>query len=319
MKNKDVIPVFFTVDDKYAPYLAVAVNSLIHNASGDYFYKIIVIYEHLSEENKRKIKLLETDYAAIEFGEMKQSLSCITDKPGNHLRADYFTLTIFFRLFLADMFPEYDKAVYLDSDIVVPGDISEFYKYELGDNLVGAIKDNSVVDVDELGTYMEEAVGVDRHLYVNSGILLLNMKKLREVGFAQHFLHLLTEYHFDCVAPDQDYLNAMCFGKICFLPECWDAMPTEGVPPMENPKIIHYNLWAKPWLYDNIAYEEYFWKYAKDSGYLSVLKEIKETYTDKERADDSMHAKLMIKRAVEISGMENTMKNIFEKGTEKRI
>ena len=59
----------------------------------------------------------------------------------------------------------------------------------------------------------------------------------------------------------------MCNGKILYLDEAWDAMPTEGKEPLKNPKLIHYNLFQKPWCYDNIQYEEYFWKYAKDSGY----------------------------------------------------
>ena len=43
----------------------------------------------------------------------------ITDRIENRLRSDYFTMTIYFRIFIPDMYPEYDKAIYIDSDIVV--------------------------------------------------------------------------------------------------------------------------------------------------------------------------------------------------------
>jgi len=60
---------------------------------------------------------------------------------------------------------------------------------------------------------MENAIGVDRDKYVNSGIMVMNLKKLREVKLEEHFMHLLNTYHFNCIAPDQDYLNAMCKGQ----------------------------------------------------------------------------------------------------------
>ncbi len=56
----------------------------------------------------------------------------------------------------------------------------------------------------------------------------MNLKKMRETEFSKKFLTLLSTYHFDSVAPDQDYLNAMCNGKILYLNEEWDAMPAEG-------------------------------------------------------------------------------------------
>ena len=50
--KKKIIPIFFTIDDGYAKYLAVAVKSLIENANKEHNYKIHVIYEDLTEENK---------------------------------------------------------------------------------------------------------------------------------------------------------------------------------------------------------------------------------------------------------------------------
>ena len=147
----------------------------------------------------------------------------------------------------------------------------------------------------------------------------MNLKKLRELKFDAHFLHLLNTYHFDCIAPDQDYLNAVCNGKIYYLDECWDAMPNDNNPPLENPKIIHYNLFAKPWCYDNIQYADEFWKYAQDSGYLEELKEFKKNYSDEQKKSDSECLELLIKRGDQIPGDEITFKKIAEKGVKIRI
>ena len=121
-KKKEIIPIFFTIDDGYAPYLHVALISLIKNASKDRRYKIIVVYQELNEENRNNLAKLVEDYPnfEMEFKFMKQSLDMITDRIENRLRSDYFTMTIYFRIFIPDMYPEYDKAIYIDIDIIVP-------------------------------------------------------------------------------------------------------------------------------------------------------------------------------------------------------
>jgi lipopolysaccharide biosynthesis glycosyltransferase len=320
--RKTVIPVFFTIDDNYAYWLAVAANSLIKNASKDYDYRLIILHDGLKEENIRRIRLLERPGFRFEFHTMKESYEGISeDFIGNKLRADYFTLTIYFRLFIADMFPQYDKAIYIDSDVVVPGDISEMFSIELGDNLVAACPDYSIQDIPPLVSYTVHAVGADTSMkYVNSGVLLMNLKELRRVHFADHFLYLLNKYHFDCIAPDQDYLNSMCKGRIHFLGPEWDAMPNNNHPALENPKLIHYNLFEKPWMYDGIQYEEYFWEYAADSGFIDEIKDFKENYSDEQKESDKRCLEFLVRRGGMIAeSKEETMKKVFESRREQRV
>lgn len=319
MIPKNEIPIFFTIDNSYAPYISVAIQSIIENASKDYNYKIIVLYQELSEENIQKISSLQREGFEIKFVYMKDGLESITDRVENRLRCDYFTLTIYFRLFIPDMFPEYDKGIYIDSDIVVPGDISELYNHELGNNLIGACSDKSVVDVPELAKYMEEAVGVNKYEYINSGVLLMNLKEMREKEFSKRFLTLLNKYHFDCIAPDQDYLNAMCNGKILYLDDNWDAMPTEGKKTLPNPKLIHYNLFQKPWCYDNIQYEEYFWKYAKKTSYYEQIIEFKNNYSEEQKQSDRECLGVLVNKGGKISDNNITFKKVMERGEKIRI
>lgn len=317
--QKELIPIFFSVDDNYIPYLAVALKSLIANASKKYNYKVIVLHQEVSENNIKRIEGLKTEGFEIEFIPMKDSLSCITDRMSNRLRADYFTLTIYFRLFIPAMFLEYDKGIYLDSDIVVLGDISELYEVNLRGNLIGASVDYSIQNIPEFVKYTEKGIGVTVSKYINSGILLMNLKKLREVSLDTRFLELLNTYHFDSIAPDQDYLNAMCYGKIEYLSGTWDTMPENNTVPLKNPKLIHYNLFAKPWCYDNIQYEEYFWKYAKDSGYLEEIQEHKKNYSDEQKKSDTECIGRMLKRALEIAEQTENFRTVFESGKERRL
>lgn len=320
-KKQELIPIFFTIDDGYAPYLHVALISLIKNASKDRRYKIIVVYQELNEENRNNLAKLVEDYPnfEMEFKFMKQSLDMITDRIENRLRSDYFTMTIYFRIFIPDMYPEYDKAIYIDSDIIVPGDISELYDTDMHDNLIGVVTDGSVNDVPELQRYMTESLGLKLGDYFNSGMLLMNMKELRNVHLAEHFLYLLNKYHFDCVAPDQDYLNSMCYGKIEYLDSCWDAMPNRNKPEIENPKIIHYNLFDKPWCYDDIHYQDYFWEYAKQSVYYDKIKAYKAAYTDKQKEDDHAHLLDLFRRAGTNADTEVTFRKVLESGEKVRL
>ncbi len=313
------IPIFFTIDDGYAPFLAVALNSAIKNASPDRHYRAIVLHQDLNEANAAKLKSLETENFKIQLTPMKVNFEALDDRMSNRLRCDYFTLTIYFRLFIPAMFPQYDKGIYIDSDVVLTDDIANLYDIDIGNNFLGACTDASIADTPPLVAYTENAVGIPKGEYINSGVLLMNLKKLRDCDLEGHFLNLLNTYHFDSIAPDQDYLNAMCNGNIYYLDEAWDAMPNDAKPPLKNPSLIHYNLFSKPWCYDGVQYEDAFWKYAEDSGYIDEIKAYKAAYTEDKKKLDSDCLALLVRRGSEIPEGEVTFKKQFEKGVKIRL
>ncbi len=316
---KDTIPVFFSIDDQYAPCLAVALKSLICNANPKNNYRLIVLHQKLGEEHQKRLGALSTDFARVEFISMEGKLNEIVDHAGSRLRCNYFTLTIFFRLLIADMFPQYDKGIYIDSDIVVPADIAEMYQIDIADNLIGACSDLSIMEVPIFMRYLDEVIGVGGKNYINSGVLLLNMRKLREVSMGRRFLELFNKYHFDSVAPDQDYINSMCKGKIYYLPKEWDTMPNEHDPKISNPKLIHYNLFSKPWNYDHIQYEEYFWNYAKETDYYEQILAEKEAFDEVKIEEERRMLQGMLENAVRIMNEEVTFRKVFESGKEQRL
>lgn len=317
--GRTVVPVFFTIDDGYAPYLGVALHSLIANASRAYDYDINVLHEGLSPEHLAKLQALARPGFNLRFFRMADKIAGIEEANHNKLRQDYFTLTIFLRLFIPAMFPEYDKGIYLDSDIVVPGDISKMYEVDLGADLIGACHDYSVMGVPELVGYIRDAVGVDPGTYVNSGILLMNLKALREARLDERFLELLGTYRFENLAPDQDYLNALCHGRIRYLDPCWDAMPVAGQPEMPDPQVIHYNLFAKPWCYDGVPYGDYFWHYAAQTGFFEEALLNKMNYSDEQKASDQACIAAMARHGVEVAGSEVTFRSVFDSGREARL
>jgi lipopolysaccharide biosynthesis glycosyltransferase len=320
--DQNEIPVFFAIDNNFAPYLDCAIRSMEENASKDFHYVIYVMYDDLSEERKKMLESGVRDPFRIEFVPMEDKINASRYFRQNRLRCDYFTMTIFFRLFIAEMFEEYDKGIYIDSDIVVPGDISELYRTDLEGHIIGACVDHSIEKIGPLVDYIQGAVGVPAGEYINSGVLLMDLKKMRETGFLEHFLYLLNRYHFDNVAPDQDYINAMCNGDILYLGEEWDAMPPEGGstrPTLEHPKLIHYNLFQKPWCYDDIPYEEYFWKYAKESPFYQEILDHKANYSAEQIESDRSCLNTLVTHGGELAHEEVTFRSVREKGEKVRI
>ena len=318
MMNRE-IPIFFTIDDSYAPFLAVALNSAIKNSDPQRNYKAIVLYQDLGADNISRLQSLQTENFKIELMPIRANMEALDDRMSNRLRCDYFTLTIYFRLFIPSMFPQYDKGIYIDSDVVLTDDIAKLFDIDIGENYIGACNDLSIADIPPLVAYTEKAVGVNAKEYINSGVLLMNLKKMRDDDLEGHFLALLNKYHFDSIAPDQDYLNAMCNGKIYYLEEKWDTMPNDAKPMLIETSLIHYNLFSKPWCYDGIQYEEQFWNYAQDCGFIDEIREFKASYTEDKKKADSECLELLVRRGMEIPENDITFKKMNEKGVRIRL
>ncbi len=290
MKELKEIPVFYAVDDKYIPMLGVSLKSLIDNSSDENKYIIKILYLNLKEENIKKIKKYEKDNVKIEFVNLNKQLKEIEDKLYTR---NYFSNTTYFRLFIPELYPEYNRAIYIDSDTVVLDDIANLYNEDIGNNLIAGVPDGAIQAVEEFQEYVEKVVGVvDYNNYFNAGIIVMNLDELRKYKFEEKFIYLLDKMKFE-VAQDQDYMNRLCKGRVKLLDFCWNRMPIMGKQEGDI-KIIHYNLGAKPWYFDNVLYQEYFWKYAEMTEFLEEIKEIGKNYTEADKArDDSNSVKLI--------------------------
>ena len=117
------IPIFFSVDEHYVPYLAVALKSIKDNASGRYLYHIHVLNDNISKDSKASLSDFQSDNFKVEFHSLTRRLKCLDGLRSHRFKA-FSSLSIYFRLFIPVLFPQYEKGIYLDADIVVPGDIS---------------------------------------------------------------------------------------------------------------------------------------------------------------------------------------------------
>ena len=284
MKQKNKIPIFFAVDDEYIPFLAVALQSLIENSKKENYYLIKILYTNITEENQNKIKKYEAENINIEFVCLSYYINKVKDKLYTR---DYYSKTTYFRLFIPDLYPQFDKVLYLDSDIVILSDVADLYNEDMESNLLAAAPDDVIQTIEVFREYAEKVVGVATYKnYFNAGILLMNLDELRKFKFQEKFLYLLETVKFS-VAQDQDYLNRLCKGRVKLLENTWDRMPIGGdITNRDELHIIHYNLAFKPWHFEDILYKEYFWKYAQKTEYFDKILEIKNNYTDEQKFKD---------------------------------
>lgn len=274
--KKGIVPIFFATDNKYLPFLAITLESIWENSSREYDYEMYVLNSGVDEEYKEKIlRYNERECFHIQFVDVTEKLELIASHL--HIR-DYYSKTTYFRIFIAEMFPQYDKALYLDCDTVVLGDVSELYHYDLGNNLIGGAPCEGVNCFDVYKRYVTEVDGCDTDYFFNAGVILMNLKAFREEGFYEQFADLLKKYKFT-VIQDEDYLNVLCQDRILRLPRAWNKTP---VAPdrlsREDLRIVHYIMTWKPWNFSDIPYQEYFWEYAEKTEFYELIKGIKASF-----------------------------------------
>lgn len=310
-KYKEIIPIFFAVDDGYIPFLAVTLQSITDHSTEEYYYVIKILYTNISEENKEKINKYTKENINIEFVDLNYYIEKVK---GKLYTRDYFSMTTYFRLFISNLYPQYNKAIYLDSDIVLLTDVANLYNEDIGDNLVGAVPDDIIQQNKVFQEYVEKVVGVASYKnYFNAGMLIMNLDQLRKNKFQEKFLYLLETVKYS-VVQDQDYLNRICKGRVKLLDMTWNVMPnaTKGVNE-EDIKLIHYNYQYKPWHYDNIPFSKYFWNFAKETEFYDKLQEIKNNFTDEMKYQDRVadeNLRKLAKKESDCVGDDRIFRNI---------
>jgi lipopolysaccharide biosynthesis glycosyltransferase len=256
----------------------------------------------LDEKFRAALKKYNKDNFIVEFNDLTEPLKKI-DLTSAILR-DYYSVSTYYRLFVPTLFPDYEKAIYLDSDICLNGDIAELYEIDLEDNLAAAVPDNIIAAVPVFKKYAEKFIGIKYKNYINACVLILNLKELRKFNFEQKLLQLMSKFKFP-VVQDQDYLNVILKGHTKILSYRYNRMPFINRDyPLEKTLIIHFNLNFKPWLYDDILYSDIFWENAKETEFYNLLLAEKANTAQKQREKDEAQYNALM--ALGKSESENT-------------
>lgn len=279
----------------------VAIASLLISSKNKSVYRICcIVADNVTEENLKQLRGL--------VHRLSEGSEIIFKRAGNafadgHVRG-YISTATYYRLMLHKMFPDIDKIIYSDADVIFLHDLADYYAFDLKDNYIGAVIDNlnvkSVFDY-HYQTYeswrkykFENLLGS----YVNIGVSLWNLQKIRQSKIYEKWQALITE---PFPYSDQDIINYTCRGKISLVPPVynamaanygklyaedriiWQAMKDEKIITAEeydavynNPQIVHY-IGPKPWNEPVARHYEDWWKAAEQTPFIEAFAGKKES------------------------------------------
>lgn len=272
------IPVVAISDDKLAFALGALFVNLCETADKDTFYELTALVSpDFGTENQTKIESIAVRYSgrcSVQIIRMDSRFDKIKNETG------YIANACAYKMCLAEVLPEYDKVVYLDTDLLIFRDLSALYQTDLGDNYIGGVFSlEHYLNRRELAGLLQIP---DMASYVNAGVLLFNLKKIREDGIEAKLQTLIGSYK-DSV--DQHIFNKICYGHIAFLNPQWNVFQSsknlfqsdrvligmtrgECKRISEEPWIFHYTGQQKPWLFYNIDYAWIWLTYYKKTPYV---------------------------------------------------
>ena len=314
-KKTKVVPVFLTINNAYAPYAAAAIHSLAQHANKNRYYRVIILHDGLNWVNRVRLRNLVTKNVAIQFKKITSSLylrAIVKYCSKRKGAGDFFSSAVYYyRFFIPRLFPLYDKCVYIDSDTILRGDVGELFDLDLDGKVMAAMVDPKVDVIPEFRAYVDKAVGVPYKEYTNSGVLVMDAKALRKLHYLSALVDVINKYDADLVAPDQDYMNVILRGKIKFLDKRWNMEPEVELP--KDVKLVHFNLFNKPWHYKNVPQEKLFWNAARGTGFYGDLKRQQEAFDEEKQKADHEKIAALLQKAVKLSKTKEPIIKFEEK------
>ena len=182
------IPVIFAIDNNVVMQCGVTITSLLLNAHEDTSYDFYVLYESqkLPEERRNLLKDAFADKAncKITFVEVKEDYSDVD------ITGVFITRATYYRLSIPTLFPQFDKVIYADIDMIFQQDLSELYQTALQHGeLVAAAPDLAIDDKFFFKSPLPAKVGKSEKDYFNAGFLVMNLKQMREENIVEEFNH----------------------------------------------------------------------------------------------------------------------------------
>ncbi len=301
--DNNKITIVFSVDNNFFPLLAVAIESIIIHSTINNKYDINILCEEflsLDKQNKIIRQAENIDNIHIRF----INISSITDRYDNNIfyTRRSFTKAAYYRLFIPEVFNDYERAVYFDCDIILQCDAAELFNIDLQGNTIAAARDLPVMSSlnPKCLTFIEWKNYIEKNIlglksyknYFQSAVMIFDIKKI-ETDFTQKAINELirvkTPY-----AVEQCILNIMFEDKVKILDWKWNyncgwykytyrylqkKFKRELINAKKHPKIIHFSGF-KPYEYadQNSKEQKAFWNYAQKTEFYEDLINLKREY-----------------------------------------
>nr|WP_081451192.1 glycosyltransferase family 8 protein [Actinobacillus minor] len=255
-------------DRNYAEQIITLIKSVCYHHKNVRFYLIQQDYpdEWFDALNKHLVKLDAEIIPVTILGSFE-----FDSTPPKHI-----TQATFYRYLVTEI-PE-ERILYLDSDIVVDGNIEEMYFSDFNEKYALAVEDMYISHIEH---YYQEFP--EMKPYFNAGVLLVNNQLWKESGLTEHLIQMTYKYA-NVIYADQDILNIVLKNKWDILSNIYNyqtGVMYGSLPVNKNlsneeilekyqkqakevqPKIIHYTSKYKPWLNNEyfVLLREKYWLY----------------------------------------------------------
>jgi lipopolysaccharide biosynthesis glycosyltransferase len=287
-RESDPIVVVCAADNNYAMPLAVTMRSVIENLKSNHKIIIFIVDGGITNLNKQKIlKSLFFEKCEVKFISVSNSLlrdieeaHKSTNLEDETIKADYVSIASFYRLVIPELLSnEFAKAIYLDCDLIVKGDIGDLWQIDIGENYLLAVQDTWIPYMSSsTGKLNCQELGLEpASKYFNAGVLVVNLRKWRESGLSAKAINYFKQNSEHVGWYDQDVLNALLAGLWGELDPRWNMSPSsvygysswqESPFPetiynnlIRDPYIIHFVSAKKPWNSRHTLLKEHFFQY----------------------------------------------------------
>lgn len=222
-------------------YLAVDIYSLLKTTPAVKKVYLLLETDNIDDipEIKKVVEKYPVELKLINFNNMIDDLI----EKGNVNRDTIFSNFCFARLALPSIVEE-DKVLYIDTDAIVLKDISKIWRLDMTDYYIAGCKDYGII---RDGTYAKLKI---TGKYVNSGFIIMNLKKIREDDIQKEWFKVINER--ELKYPDQDALNYVCQQKEIYIPSMYNYIRnvTIDLQFKELMKVMHYAGYKEQWVVD---------------------------------------------------------------------
>ncbi|EAL8878176.1 DUF4422 domain-containing protein, partial [Campylobacter jejuni] len=275
------IPIIFSCDDNYLSYLAVLLYSIKAHSSKEYNYDICILYNCLNQGNMQKvINFIQDINISVRFINITPYIYQAKKQVYFHTVA-HFKESTYYRFFIPLIFKEFQKIIYLDSDIIIQCNLSDLYSIDF-DKPLAAAKCMIFSQVKQVDHRITKLKMKQPENYFQAGVMVYNIQKCLNINFTQKCLNKLQELK-DPPLVDQDVLNAVFEGDIHYISLKWNCLwnVSYRIPNFKilyskdflkdyqeaerDPYIIHYCDYFKPWNSPHLPKADIWWHYARQT------------------------------------------------------
>lgn len=251
-KNSPV-DIAYSTDDYGVEMLITSIFSIMTNNQGSKI-NIHIIESGLSRKNRAKIDRLHNNFKGLTINYLKVNP---TEFKHFRLSQSWITQQAYYRYLLPNLLLEKTKVLYLDIDILCRSNINELWRVDLKNNYVAAAPSYFIESNKEPFIGYKRAIGMKRNEhYFNSGVLLINLEKMRIDGMVEKFLFNAHENRRaiikenDDIFVDQTVANLTFRSGVHLLSYKWNALVhNHQQTHRQAPVLLHFAGGHKPFNY----------------------------------------------------------------------